>query len=80
LSDHIAHGTSRLDELIRASHPKENTRWMIHPQTNITTHTVWGRIADGERIFTALRNGVTPRDGDGGYYTIEAALRQKGLR
>jgi hypothetical protein len=43
------------------------------------THSLWSRLMDGEHIFTVMRNGVTPRDGDGGYRSIDAALRQKGM-
>lgn len=43
------------------------------------THTLWSRVVDGQYIFTVLPNGITPQPNDGGYYTISAALKTKGM-
>ena len=40
-------------------------------------YTVWSRIMDGKSIFLVLPAGETP--GFGGYFTLESALKQKGL-
>jgi hypothetical protein len=44
------------------------------------THKVWTRrLEDGKQIFTVLPNDKEPGEDDGGYYSIDAALTQKGM-
>jgi hypothetical protein len=43
------------------------------------THKLWSRLFDGEHIFTCLPNDVTPGANDGGYMSIHAALKVKGM-
>jgi hypothetical protein len=44
-----------------------------------STHKLWSRLFDGEHVFTVLPNGQKPGNDDGGYYTIAAALKAKGM-
>lgn len=44
------------------------------------THLLYSRIADGEHIFTASPLGKEPNQGDGGYRSIDSALKAKGMR
>lgn len=63
-----------------------NTRWERMPVNADTarylrgTHDVWSRMFDGERIFTVLLKGKEPGGNDGGYRSIAAALRVKGMQ
>ena len=41
---------------------------------------VWSRMAEGIPIFLVLRADQTPGENDGGYTSIESALKTKGLR
>jgi hypothetical protein len=43
------------------------------------THKLWSRLFDGEHIFTVRPIGEQPGDNDGGYRSIDAALKVKGL-
>lgn len=43
------------------------------------TYHAWARTMDGERIFTVRMIGETPGVGDGGYYSVSAALKAKGM-
>lgn len=43
-------------------------------------HSVWSRIADGQLIYVVMPNGQTPAPDAGGYFTIQAALKLKGLK
>lgn len=63
-----------------------NTRWeRIETSEGMLrflrgTHSLFSRLADGEHIFTILPVGQTPGEHDGGYRSIYAALKTKGLR
>lgn len=48
--------------------------------TAYRTHDIWARMADGETIFAVIPKGKTPGEHDGGYKTIDAALKVKGMR
>lgn len=61
-----------------ATTPWERCMNFEHGRFN-ETHTLWSRLMNGEHIFTALRKGTTPAPDDGGYRSIDAALRQKGM-
>jgi hypothetical protein len=57
-----------------------NTSWDVYEKFKHSDYTLWVRIVDGERLFVTMRNGITPSEScDGGYYSRETALRQKGL-
>jgi hypothetical protein len=43
-------------------------------------YVIWSCLRDGEHIFRVEREGVYPSPYAGGYRSIDAALRQKGLR
>lgn len=43
------------------------------------THKLWSRLLDGEHIFTVRPNGEIPGENDGGYRSINAALKVKGM-
>jgi len=43
------------------------------------THSLWSCIRDNEHIFTVRPNGETPGANDGGYRSINAALKVKGM-
>lgn len=43
------------------------------------THYVWSRMADSKQIFVVLPVGEQPATGDGGYFSIVAALKVKGM-
>jgi hypothetical protein len=43
------------------------------------THTLWSCSISGERIFTVLPNGETPTQETGGYISVDAALKAKGM-
>jgi hypothetical protein len=43
-------------------------------------YRVWARMDDGIAIFLVLRTGQEPRPNDGGYASIDSALKTKGLR
>ena len=40
-------------------------------------YVIWSRTADGERIFTLREIDEAPKDGDGGYRGIAAAIKSK---
>lgn len=42
-------------------------------------YAIWSRLMDGEHIFTVRSVAETPSEGDGGYRSISAALKTKGL-
>lgn len=44
------------------------------------THSLWHRLTDGEMIYTLLPLGQRPSSGDGGYFSINAAVFAKGWR
>ena len=49
-------------------------------QTELTNrYKLWSRIEDNRWVYNILRNGITPKETDGGYYSIQGALRAKGL-
>ena len=43
------------------------------------THYAWSRLFDGEHVFTVRPRGETPAPTDGGYRSLDAALRVKGM-
>jgi hypothetical protein len=43
-------------------------------------YQVWSHMAEGVPVFLVLRAYQAPGQGDGGYTSIESALRTKGLR
>jgi hypothetical protein len=43
------------------------------------THSIWSRLKDGEHLFIVMLNGQEPQEDDGGYYSIAAALKTKGM-
>jgi len=43
-------------------------------------YQVWSRLFDGVPIFLVLRAEQEPGVNDGGYTSIESALKTKGLR
>ncbi len=43
------------------------------------THSIWSRLFDGEHVFTVLLNSKEPGPNDGGYRSIDAALKVKGM-
>ena len=43
-------------------------------------YKVWSRLMDGISVFLVLRAEQTPGANDGGYHSIDSALRTKGLR
>lgn len=47
--------------------------------TKRATHYLWQREVDGKVIFTVLSKDTQPGPNDGGYYSVEAALKIKGL-
>lgn len=61
------------------------TAWKAIPTSDTlyryvqASHRVWSRMADGEHIFTVRPINETPGSGDGGYASIAAALKVKGL-
>ncbi len=62
-----------------------NTAWERLPVSAETRrylrndYAIWSRLADGEHIFTVVADGRRPGENDGGYASIAAALRIKGL-
>jgi hypothetical protein len=44
------------------------------------THRLWWRLDNGQHLFLVLPLHITPADNDGGYYSIDAALKTKGMR
>jgi hypothetical protein len=43
------------------------------------SHTAYARLLDGEHIFVILPDGQFPSEGNGGYYSLAAAFKAKGL-
>lgn len=64
---------------------KASTQWEQMPVSSDTskylrgTHKLWSRLADGEHIFTVRPINETPGPNDGGYMSIAAALKVKGM-
>lgn len=62
-----------------------STPWeMMQPSAGTTkylrgTHKLWSRLFDGEHVFTVRPAGETPGANDGGYMSIDAALKVKGM-
>lgn len=42
-------------------------------------YAIWSRLMDGEHIFTVRPVTEEPGTGDGGYRSVAAALKTKGL-
>jgi len=72
-----------------ALHPDDplatNTPWeqVTVPESTLSPaqqleYTIWSRILDGKHIFLVRPVGQIP-SGVGGYYSLAAALKQKGL-
>jgi hypothetical protein len=40
---------------------------------------IWSRLSDGKHIFLVLTTGQLPGSNDGGYFSIQSALKAKGL-
>ncbi len=62
-----------------------NTRWSRTDITEATLpylrdkYSLWHRLFDGKLIYSVRRNGEQPGVNDGGYYSVDSALRVKGL-
>ena len=64
---------------------RATTSWERMPVTEATykplrgTHSLWSRLLDGEQTFKVILNTQTPSGNDGGYRSIDAALKVKGM-
>jgi hypothetical protein len=69
----------RREETLKQYHTTTPWERLLGASSAPSTHRIWSRLLDGEHIFTVLPDGKEPGPNDGGYRSIDAALRQKGM-
>jgi hypothetical protein len=58
----------------------QTTEWKKLEYQPYSDHSVWEFAKSSGTIYNIVRNDKPPRDGDGGYTSIEAIVKLKGFK